>query len=99
MHRLVQTVTRDALTANEQHHGATAALRLVLAGFPEHSEDADQWPLAVQLLAHALTVTSHPAPYLSDPEATVRLLTRIGEYLWARADGQGNRNTTAIELG
>jgi tetratricopeptide (TPR) repeat protein len=86
VHRLVQTVTRDALTVNEQRKGATAALRLVLAGFPEDGEDTDQWPLVVQLLAHALTVTGHPAPYTSDPEATVRLLTRIGEYMWARAD-------------
>jgi tetratricopeptide (TPR) repeat protein len=86
VHRLVQTVTRNALTANEQRNGATAALRLVLASFPEDGEDADQWPLAVQLLAHALTVVSHPAPYVSDPGVTVMLLNRIGGYLWARAD-------------
>jgi tetratricopeptide (TPR) repeat protein len=86
MHRLVQTVTRDTLTANEQRDGAMAALRLVLVGFPEDAEDADEWPRVVQLLAHALTVTSHPAPYVTDPEATVTLLNRIGEYLWARAD-------------
>jgi tetratricopeptide (TPR) repeat protein len=86
VHRLVQRVTRDALTTNEQYNGATIALRLVLAGFPEDSEDSDQWPTAVQLLAHALTVISHPAPYVTDPEATISLHNRIGEYLWARAD-------------
>jgi tetratricopeptide (TPR) repeat protein len=86
MHRLVQRVTRDALTTNEQHNGAMVALRLVLAGFPEDTEDAEHWPLAAGLLAHALTVISHPAAYVTDPEATANLLNRVGEYLWARAD-------------
>jgi tetratricopeptide (TPR) repeat protein len=86
MHRLVQRVTRDALTTNEQHNGAMVALRLVLAGFPEDTEDAEHWPLAAGLLAHALIVISHPAAYVTDPEATANLLNRVGEYLWARAD-------------
>ena len=86
MHRLVQRVTRDALTTSEQDIGATVAVRLVLASFPEDTEDAEQWPLAAGLLAHALTVISYPTPYVTDPEATAKLLNRIGEYLWARAD-------------
>jgi tetratricopeptide (TPR) repeat protein len=86
MHRLVQRVTRDALTTAEQHNGAMVALRLVLASFPEDTEDAKQWPLAARLLAHALTVISRPATYVADPEATANLLNRVGEYLWARAD-------------
>jgi tetratricopeptide (TPR) repeat protein len=86
MHRLVQTVCRLALSTDEQRKWATVALRLVLAGFPEHTEDADQWPTAVQLLAHALTVIDDPAPYVTDPEATVSLLGRVGEYLWGRAE-------------
>ena len=86
MHRLVQRVTRDALTTNEQHNGAMLALRLVLASFPEDTENSDHWPLASGLLAHALTVVSRPAPYATDPEATANLLNRVGEYLWARAD-------------
>jgi tetratricopeptide (TPR) repeat protein len=86
MHRLVQRVTRDALTTNEQQNGATVALRLVLASFPEDTEDARQWPRAAGLLAHGLTVISRPASYVTDPEATANLLNRVGEYLWARAD-------------
>jgi tetratricopeptide (TPR) repeat protein len=86
MHRLVQRVTRDALTTSEQDIGATVALRLVLARFPEDTENSDQWPLAAGLLAHALTVVSRPAPYVTDPEATANLLNRVGKYLWARAD-------------
>jgi hypothetical protein len=85
MHRLVQRVTRDALTANEQQNGAMVALRLVLASFPEDTEDAEQWPLAAELLSHALTVISRPTAYITDPEATANLLDRVGEYLWARA--------------
>jgi tetratricopeptide (TPR) repeat protein len=86
MHRLVQRVTRDALTTDEQHIWATVALRLVLASFPEDTENSNLWPLAVGLLAHALTVTSRPEPSVTDPEATANLLNRIGAYLWARAD-------------
>jgi tetratricopeptide (TPR) repeat protein len=86
VHRLVQTVTRHDLSADEQRRGATVAVHLVLAGFPEGVEDADKWPIAEQLLAHALTVTRHYKLYDADLEATVRLLNRVGEYLWGRAD-------------
>ncbi len=86
VHRLVQAVTRHALPADERHKEATLAVRLVLAGFPGGAEDANTWPIAEQLLAHALTVTSRREPYDAEPEATVHLLNRIGEYLWGRAD-------------
>ncbi len=87
-HRLVQAVTRHALAPVEQQQWATCAVRLLLASFPEGADDANARPTAERLLAHALTVTSHPASHGSDPEATVSLLNRAGEYLWARGDYQ-----------
>ena len=86
MHRLVQAVIRDGLAPDEQRSWATVALHLILAGFPEDVDNATDGPTAMRLLAHALTVTSHPAPKVTDPEATVSLLNRVGEYVWGRAD-------------
>jgi tetratricopeptide (TPR) repeat protein len=86
MHRLVQLVTRQALVPDEQQQWATVAVRLVLADFPEEAgDDAVNWPKAAQLLIHALTVTSRPAAADGDPEATVTLLNRMGDYLWGQA--------------
>jgi hypothetical protein len=86
VHRLVQAVTRHALTGDGQKLWATTAVQLVLAGFPPVAEDADTWPIAVRLLPHALTVTSNPAVAETAAEATVALLNRMGDYLWGRAE-------------
>jgi tetratricopeptide (TPR) repeat protein len=87
MHRLVQAVTRHDLAPEEQKHWAVAGVRLVLAGFPERAgDDADTWPMSARLLPHALTTTSHPPAQATDPQTTVSLLNRVGDYLWGRAD-------------
>jgi tetratricopeptide (TPR) repeat protein len=87
LHRLVQAVTRHDLVPDEQERWAAAAVHLVLAGFPERAgDDADTWPTSARLLPHALTVTSHPPAQATDPQATVSLLNRVGDYLWERAD-------------
>jgi tetratricopeptide (TPR) repeat protein len=86
LHRLVQTVTRHALATDERRPWATAAVRLVAAGFPSEAHNPDTWPTAARLLPHALTVTSHPAAHTTDPQATISLLNRVGDYLWGRAE-------------
>jgi tetratricopeptide (TPR) repeat protein len=86
LHRLVQAVTRNALDVGDQHQWTTVAVRLVAAGFPDNADDADAWPVATRLLAHAIVVTNHPALDLTDPQATVSLLHRVTDYLWGRGD-------------
>jgi tetratricopeptide (TPR) repeat protein len=86
VHRLVQAVTRHALATDEQQQWAAAAVRLVSAGFPSEAHRPDMWPTAARLLAHALIVTGHPAASTTDPRATASLLSRVGDYLWGRAE-------------
>jgi tetratricopeptide (TPR) repeat protein len=86
LHRLVQAVTRHALTGDDQQLWATTAIQMVLAGFPPQADDADSWPIAVRLLPHALTVTANPAVETTAADASVALLNRVGDYLWGRAE-------------
>jgi tetratricopeptide (TPR) repeat protein len=86
LHRLVQAVTRQSLSAEDRQRWGTAAVRLVLASFPDRAEEADTWPAAARMLPHGLAVTDHPAADMTDPQATVRLLNRITDYLWGRGD-------------
>ena len=86
LHRLVQAVTRHALATDERQPWATAAVRLVSAGFPVEAHNPDTWSTAARLLPHALTVTGHPAVHTTDPQVTVSLLNRVGDYLWGRAE-------------
>jgi hypothetical protein len=50
VHRLVQTVIRDALSAEDALLWAAAAVGLVQAGFPDDADDVGAWPLAARLL-------------------------------------------------
>jgi hypothetical protein len=86
LHRLVQAVTRQSLTAEDRQRWGTVAVRVVLASFPDRADDADTWPAAARMLPHGLAVTDHPAADMTDPQATVRLLNRITDYLWGRGD-------------
>jgi tetratricopeptide (TPR) repeat protein len=86
VHRLVQAVTRHALDVEPARAWAAAAVRLVWAGFPGQSEDVQVWPVAAQLLSHALAATEHASAFGADPEATAALLYECGRYLWGRAE-------------
>ena len=106
VHRLVQVVTRDGVAVEEQQRWANVALSLVLAAFPEEPDDADTWPASARLLTHALQVIGYADSdgegYETDPEATVSLTNRVGDYLDARAEYQQalhllQRNLTAAE--
>jgi tetratricopeptide (TPR) repeat protein len=86
VHRLVQTVVRHALGADQATTWAAAAVALVAAAFPDRASDADTWPVATRLLAHAVTVTDGRVLDAPDPAATARLLHRVTDYLWARGE-------------
>jgi tetratricopeptide (TPR) repeat protein len=86
LHRLVQAVTRYALAQDQQRQWAAIAVHMVLAAFPDRAEDPNTWPAVIRLLAHALTITNHPAPAMIDPRATVQLLHRVTDYLWGRSE-------------
>lgn len=86
LHRLVQAVARNALAEDQQDHWAAIAIRVVLAAFPDRAEDADTWPTATRLLAHALTVTNYRTLEVTDPQATVQLLQRVTDYLRGRSE-------------
>jgi tetratricopeptide (TPR) repeat protein len=87
-HRLVQAVVRQNLAPDAQQRWAGAAVRLVLAAFPNDS-DSDEvhaWPRYARLLPHALAATGHASSVAADPEATARLLNRAGRYPWGRIE-------------
>jgi tetratricopeptide (TPR) repeat protein len=86
MHRLVQAVIRHGLDRHQQQRWAAIATRVILAGFPKRAGDTDTWPAAAGLLTHVLVVTTYSAGCEIDPQATVQLLNRAGDYLRERAD-------------
>jgi len=84
MHRLVQLVTRDRLTAAERQHYARWALELMDAAYPVNAIAGDASPRAGRLLPHALSVLGH-LPDLSQCAAVAaRVLRRSGIYKSAR---------------
>jgi tetratricopeptide (TPR) repeat protein len=86
VHRLVQAVVRQALDPDQMKAWAARAVSLVLAGFPDNAYNADTWSLAAPLVPHALAVTDHTVVDETAPAAVVRLLNRVGDYLWGRGE-------------
>lgn len=79
MHRLVQVILLDRLTAQERQPLAAQALLAVAAAFPE--VDLQNWPLCDLLLPHALHVTQHVEGHEITRVEAGQLLTKIGIYL------------------
>jgi tetratricopeptide (TPR) repeat protein len=86
VHRLVQAVVRQSLAPDAQQRWAGVAVRLVLAAFPDDSDEVRAWPRYARLLPHALTATDHAGSVAADPDATARLLNRAGGYPWGRVE-------------
>lgn len=83
LHRLVQVVQQEALTAAEQQCWAERAVRLVSASFPV--PEAATWARCQQLLPHALLCARHIGRWgFAFPEAGI-LLHQAGRYLFQRA--------------
>ena len=83
-HRLLQTVVRAALDAETERVYIAAALRLVVAGFPDHSNEVVNWPECERLLPHVFAVVDHAQRLEVEPKACLLLLNRAGHYLWSR---------------
>jgi Tfp pilus assembly protein PilF len=86
VHRLVQAWVRATLDQPAQRHWAAVAVQLVWAAFPPDTYDPATFPACARLLPHALAATNHASRLAADPEATAGLLTRLGAYLWRRAE-------------
>jgi tetratricopeptide (TPR) repeat protein len=81
VHRLLQTVVRADLDIDAEWTWATAALRLLYAGFPEWGEVAN-WPQCERLLPHALAAADHGQRLEAEPEQWLWLKAESGSYLW-----------------
>jgi hypothetical protein len=84
VHRLVQTVVRDALDTEAKRAWATAAVQLVEAGFPTSGAEVANWPKCQRLLPHALAAAEHARPLDIEPEPLMRLLSHAALYLSSR---------------
>jgi len=86
VHRLVQTVTRDRMTDEEQKKWVEAGSHLIVGAFPRESDDVETWPQCSRLLSHALTITEYAERLGVDPKTTQSLLNRAGLYMRGCAD-------------
>jgi hypothetical protein len=84
VHRLLQTVVRMELDAAAEGAWASAAVRLVNAGFPSPSYEVATWPESERLLPHALAVAEHSERLSVEPEVWLRLQAEAATYLWSR---------------
>ena len=86
VHRLVQAVTRDRLSAEDQKSWVEAAAKVVNKAFPFDSDDVRYWPVCASLATHAAQAASHAETLKSALEAAARLLNQLGLYVNGRAE-------------
>ncbi len=89
IHRLVQAVTRDRLTADDRTTWVAAALELIGAAlhpFPHNAFDADVAAVYTRLLPHAMAAAAATDNAGAAPEILGRLLNHVGIYQWMRAE-------------
>jgi tetratricopeptide (TPR) repeat protein len=86
VHRLVQTVVRQDLDEQAAWGWAGAAVRLILAAWPDRSWLPAAWPRCGQLLPHALAAVAHAEQFAVASEQTGALLNNAGVYLAGRVE-------------
>jgi tetratricopeptide (TPR) repeat protein len=87
VHRLVQAVTRDNLSLQDQRGWAEAAVKLLNDVFPaDHIDNVQSWAECSNLLPHALAAAGYAEQLVVVPEATGRLLNESGLYLRTRGE-------------
>ena len=86
IHRLVQAVTRERLSEEEQKTWAGAAVSVVNDAFPGEAYDVRNWPRCAQLAAHAVQAAGHAEGCTVALEAASRLLNQLGVYSQGRAE-------------
>jgi len=85
LHRLVQAVTRDRLTEDEQKVWAQAAFQTVVRAWPSGNFDVRSWPECSRLLPHSYAVVEHVEKLKIESTDLAALLNRMGFYLHDRA--------------
>ena len=87
MHRVVQAVMRDRLDDEQRKTFAAAAVKIVNHAVPgDLLTNLASWPIIQQLLPHAKESATHAEQLGIEPEATGRLLNKVGLYLRIRAE-------------
>ena len=86
IHRLVQAVTRERLSGEDQKTWLEAAAKVVNKAFPLDSADVRYWPVCASLSKHAAQAVSHAEILKSALETAGRLLNQLGLYMRGRAD-------------
>uniref|UniRef100_UPI000832CFD9 FxSxx-COOH system tetratricopeptide repeat protein n=1 Tax=Herbidospora mongoliensis TaxID=688067 RepID=UPI000832CFD9 len=94
IHRMVQTVTRTELGADEKHW-AGIALAAMSTTFPREVREPESWPTCETMLAHALASAQHARRLRVGTTETVDLLDRIARYLLVR--GRLDRAAAVVE--
>ena len=84
MHRLVQAVIRDQLTADARREWCTAALRTIQHTFPSRADDPGEWSRGALLLPHALATVQNAEQHGALPQLAASVLNAVGSYLNAR---------------
>src|SRR5579859_4007527 len=80
LHRLVQAVVIDAMTADEQRTWVERAVALVSHAFPG-AEKVTAWPLCERLMPQVFVCLRHIEQWQLTSPAAVELLDRAGLYL------------------
>jgi Tetratricopeptide repeat len=93
--RLVQTVVRAGLVDQAERVWASAAIRLLGAGFPQESNEVDNWPECRRLLPHVLIVADHGRRLDVERVVWLWLLHQAAAYLAVR--GQHRQAATLFE--
>lgn len=101
VHRLVQAVVQDMMTADQQKVWAEIALKLVNSSYPFDSDDVRTWDRASVLLPHVLVAAEHAQRMGVAPETVARLLNQAGLYLRGSAKYHKARECfeRALEIG
>lgn len=85
LHRLVQTVTRDQMSEDEQKLWAEVAVNIIDDAFPIECDDARTWNFCDRLLSHALVAVEKSEALNVAIEATGHLFNLTVVYFLSRA--------------
>lgn len=81
LHRLVQAVVRDDLSAAETAVTIERAEEILRVAWPDRPQNPETWPRCAALLPHALTIAKHAEDCRVALQNTSILLNEVGIYL------------------
>jgi transcriptional regulator with XRE-family HTH domain/Tfp pilus assembly protein PilF len=89
VHRLVQAVVRESLSAGARRHWLDSAICLLLARLtPDASDHPDRWPLYGRLVPHVQVVARTAADEGTESGALATLLVNAAVYLIVRGESR-----------